>query len=187
MQNSLKGQIVFPCGRCLVAELVQRSSSAVEGMYLKISEYMYTSPVVFMEVLGSHVVELLIYNMHGQKCLYWDRQFWLMSICFFARCVHAYWPCASTLDGISCNGSFFCVCRAVFTAAEMASCLILINWGTIGSTAAGPQVKCYFGLSLHRSMWQFFSLGLYFLILGSKRDTRHYYEHTWTKAVLSIL
>lgn len=75
-----------------------------------------------------------------------------MSICFFARCVHACWPCASTLDGISCNGSFFCVCCAVFPAAEMASCLILINWGTVGSTAAGTQVRRCFGLCIPKSI-----------------------------------
>lgn len=62
-----------------------------------------------------------------------------MSIWFFSRCVHARWPRASALDGISCNGSFFCVCRAVFPAAEMASCLILSSWGTIGSSTAGMR------------------------------------------------
>ncbi|XP_014821724.1 PREDICTED: copper-transporting ATPase 2 isoform X2 [Calidris pugnax] len=37
----------------------------------------------------------------------------------FSLCVHACRPRASALDGIGCNGSFFCVCRAVFPAAEM--------------------------------------------------------------------
>lgn len=40
MQNIWKGQIVLPCGCCLVAELVQRSSFAMEGTYLKISVFM---------------------------------------------------------------------------------------------------------------------------------------------------
>lgn len=122
----------MPCGCNLATEGTYLT-------YLTISKKMHVDLFVIIEVSESHAD--LFYSMQGQKCPYWDRLPWLMSVCSFARCVHACWSCASALDGISCHGSFFRVCRAVFPAAEMASYLTLSKWGTIGSSAAGIQVR----------------------------------------------
>ncbi|KAL2310916.1 hypothetical protein Nmel_002597 [Mimus melanotis] len=71
-----------------------------------------------------NLILALIYNMLGIPIAAGMRLLELSLSKTAAPCVHACWPCTSALDGISRNGSFFCVCSAVFPAAEMASCLV---------------------------------------------------------------
>lgn len=45
----------------------------------------------------------------------------IQSCPLLCRCVHACWPCASTLDGLCCHGRLVCVSGSVFFAAENVS------------------------------------------------------------------